>query len=103
MLNKDIFMRPGFLKADLWNGLYGLFQKKIFKVNFVDVKSAYQTWVKRHYIAILLERNIKQSLLKYYYYLVYFLIHNVYWYFLVYFGYKKFDDMVCFVFHSELW
>ena len=64
-------MRPGFLKADLWNGLYGLFQKKSFKVNFVDVKLAYQTWVKRYYIAMLLERNIKQSSLKYYY-LVYF-------------------------------
>ena len=30
---KHMFMRPDFLIADLWNGLQGLFQEKMLKVN----------------------------------------------------------------------
>ena len=30
---KHMFMRPDFLIADSWNGLQGLFQEKMLKVN----------------------------------------------------------------------
>ena len=68
---KRIFMIRGFLIVDLWNRLYGLLQKKMLKVNTVNVILAHQTLVKRNYIVILLERS-RKGLLEYYY-LVYFL------------------------------
>ena len=64
-------MIDGFLIVDLWNGLYGVLQKKMLKVNSVNVILAYQTLVKRDHIVIPLERSIK-GLLEYYYF-VYFL------------------------------
>ena len=33
---KYILMRPGFLILDIWNELFGVSQKKMLKVNFVN-------------------------------------------------------------------
>ena len=44
------FKRTDSLMVDLWKGLYGQFQKKIFKVNFVDVISAYFWLILAYYI-----------------------------------------------------
>ena len=60
-------MIDGFLIVDLSNGLYGVLQKKMLKVNSVNVILAYQTLVKRDHIVIPLERSIK-GLLEYYYF-----------------------------------
>ena len=40
-------MIRGFLIVDLWSRLYALLQKKMLKVNSVNVILAYQTLVKR--------------------------------------------------------
>ena len=61
-------MSLGFVIVNLWNGFYGL---KMLEVNFVNVILARQTWVRRHYMALLLGRRMRKGLLEYYY-LVYF-------------------------------
>ena len=46
---KHIFMSSVFFTGDLWNRLCGLSQKKMLKVNFVNVILGYETWVRSHY------------------------------------------------------
>ena len=69
-------------------------------VNFVNVILPYQTWVGRYKVAMPLERSIRFiGVLSF----GVFLTNDVWWYFLVYFCYKRFSEMVYCVFHSELW
>ena len=49
------FTSPGFLIADLWSGLRAIIQKQMPVVNFVNVLLSCQTWVKKHYAAMLME------------------------------------------------
>ena len=56
MPNKSFFTSPGFLIADLWSGLRAGIQKEMPIVNFVNVLSC-QTWVEKHYAAILMEET----------------------------------------------
>ena len=44
-----------------------VFQKKMFKINFVNVVLAYQTWARRRYIVMPLEKGVRKGLLECYY------------------------------------
>ena len=46
--------------------------KKTLKLNFLNVILAYQTWVRRHYIVMLLERSIRKGLFAVLIFLLYF-------------------------------
>ena len=88
---KHVFMRLGFLTADLWNGLHGQFQKKMLNVNFVNVILTYQIWMIRH-VAGKKHRNRFIGVLLFHA----FLAQDIWWYCNACFCLRKFIDMVYF-------
>ena len=54
---KIFFTSPGFLIANLWSGLRAIIQKEMPVVNFVNMLLSCQTWVKKHYAAMLMEET----------------------------------------------
>ena len=58
MANKTYFHKSWLPDINLWNVLGALIQRKMPIVNFVNVLWACQTWLKRHYVAMLMERNM---------------------------------------------